>query len=73
MEQIKVLEIDMPINIKGFVKRTFEDGEFFTIVINSQLSNEKKYFTIMHELKHINERDFSNFVPVDLLERDRHI
>lgn len=73
MEQIKVMEIDMPISIKGFVKRTYEDGEFFTIVINSQLSNERKYFTIMHELRHINERDFSSSVPVDTIERERHL
>lgn len=74
MEQIRVLEVDMPLSVKGFVKRiTEEEGDFYTICINSSLSNEMKYFTIVHELTHINEGDFFNSAPVGLLERERHI
>lgn len=74
MEQIRVMEIDMPLSVKGFVKRTYEDeGEFYTICINSKLTNEKKYFAIVHELTHINEGDFDKAVPIGLLERERHI
>ena len=74
MEQIRVLEIDMPLSVKGFVKKTSEEeGDFYTICINSGLSNEMKYFTIVHELTHINAGDFFNSAPVGLLERERHL
>lgn len=73
MEQIKIIEIDMPISVKGFVQKTFDNGEFYTICINSQLSNEKKYFTIKHELEHISKDDFSKFASIDILERERHL
>lgn len=69
---IFVREISMPITIKGFVVRCYEDLDYFTIVVNSSLSEECKNEVIEHEMDHINRGDFSSCIPAGILEEIRH-
>lgn len=54
----KIIYMDLPIRIKGFVKET--DG-FFDIVLNQNLSYEQNVLSCIHELIHIENDDFSRF------------
>lgn len=64
----KIIYMDLPIRIKGFVKET--DG-FFDIVLNQNLSYEQNVQSFFHELIHIENDDFSKF-NVQLIEYYAH-
>lgn len=49
----------LPCTVGGFVKKTCEpEGDFYTIILNSRLSDEKQRKTYIHELEHIYNEDF---------------
>ncbi len=65
---IRVVLIDMPPSINGF---TISDGfDYYTIVLNPRLSQQKQEETYAHEISHIMNGDFSRMQDInrDLLE-----
>lgn len=56
---ITTIFTDLPLTIKGFVKRTFDDGEYYyTIVLNAQYNKEQQEEAYLHEMRHIMNNDF---------------
>ncbi|RHR72594.1 hypothetical protein DWW50_09775 [Eubacterium sp. AF15-50] len=58
-DNFRVLFVDMPISIKGFVGYDPAD-DYYTIYINSRHSQSQWLITYFHELKHIENGDFLN-------------
>ena len=74
MEDIRVIFESMPPTIKGMVVKTFDtDGDYYTIVLNSNISYEEQMRTYKHETEHIRCRDFfREGASADEIERERH-
>lgn len=72
MENIRVIFQNMPPSIKGMVVKTFDEEEWYTVVINSNLSREQQMLTYEHEVQHVKARDFSSEMSVDEIESVRH-
>lgn len=69
MENVRTVYIDMPATIKGY---TIAKDDFYTIVLNSNLSNEQNKLTYMHEMYHITNGDFQSKNSVGLIEIFAH-
>lgn len=65
---IRVYLQELPMSVKGFT--VLKDG-FFTIVINSNLSELARIRTYKHELQHIYNDDFGK-EDADSIEKDSH-
>ena len=73
MEQIKIYLIEMPPRVHAFTVYEVEsDGEYYTILINSRLSDQMQCEAYDHEILHINNHDFDHMYHVDALEAFRH-
>ena len=73
MENVRVCYCELSCEIKGFVAKRFEDGEnYYTIYINSNVSEEKQQEALQHELSHILNCDFESDSHVNEIERLRH-
>lgn len=73
MEYIRIHLIDLPPRIHGLTVYKFDDGDaFFTVFLNSRLSDEMIRAAYDHEIEHINAGDFDSMHPVDELEGIRH-
>lgn len=73
-ELIKVYVIDLPLSIHGATVYTFDNGqEFYTILLNAQLSYEMLCRAYNHEIEHINNQDFDAIASADSLESYRHL
>lgn len=70
MENIRTVYYDLPNTIKGFTVSTNDD--FFTIVLNQNLSHSQNMKTYFHELNHIMNGDFSKKSSVDMIEFYAH-
>lgn len=66
--EIKILYIDLPCSIRGFVVKSLDA---YTIFINSRLSIEQWKKTIEHEKQHILKNDFER-ENIDRIEKLRH-
>lgn len=55
MSMIKVIYADLPPRVKGF---TVLKDDYYTIVLNHNLTREQNEVTYRHELKHIENKDF---------------
>lgn len=65
--------LNLPPDLYGATVKTVEpDGDFFTIVINENLSHEKQKETYRHEQAHIENDDFNCSCNVSVLEQIRH-
>lgn len=73
MENIRVIFQSMPPAIKGMVVKTFDEEEWYTVVINSNISAEQQLLTYYHELQHVKAKDFASPLTVDELEKVRHM
>jgi len=75
MDYIRVVLQNLPVTIRGFTVYYFdEDGmTYYTIFINSRLSEVMQCATYDHEIKHINNNDFDSMLPADRLEAIRHV
>ncbi|MCF2641188.1 hypothetical protein I6E50_02030 [Roseburia hominis] len=69
MENVRTIYCDMPNTIGGF---TILVDDFFTIVLNQNLSHEKNLESYMHELEHIKNGDFDKKVSAGLIEIMAH-
>ena len=52
---IKVIYADLPPKVKGFT--VLKEG-YYTIVLNQNLTREQNKVTYLHEMGHIENRDF---------------
>lgn len=66
---IKIIYLDMPSRIKGFVLK--HDTASYTIVINPKLTHDQQKAVYLHELSHIINDDFE-CDDIDMLEYVRH-
>ena len=69
MENIRVILADMPTTIKGY---TIYKDDYYTIVLNSNLSHQQNRNTYLHELGHIETKDFDKSLPVGMIEIIAH-
>lgn len=74
MDYIRVVLQDLPVTIRAFTVYYFdEDGMvYYTIFINSRLSETMQCAAYDHEIQHINNNDFDSMLPADKLEVMRH-
>lgn len=63
--ECRIIEYDLPMSVRGFVKKKRGD---YCIVINSSLSEEMKLKTLHHEIMHIVNGDLDKDCPVDMIE-----
>lgn len=73
MENVRVIFQNMPPSIKGMVVKTFDEEEWYTVVINSNLSREQQLLTYYHEVKHVKAKDFEKVMMVGDIEYVRHL
>lgn len=62
----RIMEFSLPISVKGFVVKV---DDYYTIIINSDLSVEVARETILHELLHLHFGDLESHEPVWKIER----
>lgn len=73
MMEHRVIYMKMPVDAKGFVIKTFDEGEdYVTVVLNPCYNWEQQRDTYEHELKHIEAKDLDNYGDADELEAIRH-
>lgn len=70
MLEYRVVLIDLPTTVRGYVLRTF-DG-FCTIVLNSRLNIWQNKKSFKHEIDHILNGDFDSALTADEIEARRH-
>lgn len=62
---------NLPYKIKGFAVYNSKE-DYYTIVLNSRLSHDQNIKTFIHELKHINNDDFSSSLAATTIEALAH-
>lgn len=70
MDNIRTIFYNLPYSIKGFTVATSDD--FFTIILNENLSHEQNLLTYKHELEHILRGDFDKKCSAGLIEVMAH-
>lgn len=69
MENVRIVYLDMPATVKAY---TLFNDDYYTIVLNQNLSREQNLISYYHELDHIYGNDFDKTIPVSLIEYIRH-
>ncbi len=69
MDNIRTVMSNLPSTIGGF---TIVANDYFTIVLNQNLSFERNMQTYNHELMHISNGDFDKKTSVGLIEIMAH-
>lgn len=65
--------MDLPCSIPAYVaEKTDSDGEYYTIFLNNNCSEERIKKAVEHELKHIINNDFDLEFGIDEIEKLRH-
>ncbi len=72
MDDIRVIYLDLPPTVKGMVVKTFDDGDYYTICLNVNISVEEQMKAYRHEVEHILGADFDG-ADADEIEMERHI
>lgn len=73
MLNTEVVYADLPPHIKGMLVRMFDEEDYYTIVINSNLNIEQQREAYEHEVRHYRARDFEQTDrSVDEIECIRH-
>ena len=63
----------MPCTIRACVVRYFDtDDVFFTIMVNTRMSDRQQREAYQHEMNHIEHGDFSRCLSADCIESMRH-
>ena len=78
MLNTNVIYIDLPLNIKGYIVKMFDENggeDYCTVVINPRYNLEQQREACRHELEHYEENDFElvKLVDVNELEMVRHL
>jgi hypothetical protein len=69
MDNINVVYLDMPTNVKSYV---INKNDYFTVILNSRLSQEQNEISYIHELEHIKNGDYAKKCRADLIEIMAH-
>ena len=69
MENVRVVVADLPTSVNAY---TICNDDFYTIVINDRISNEQRHKAYLHEMLHINNKDFGCSASVGLIEIKTH-
>ena len=73
MLNTEVVYADLPPHIKGMLVRMFDEEDYYTIVINSNLNIEQQREAYEHEVRHYRAKDFEQTdKSVDEIECIRH-
>ena len=72
MNNVSVKCVDMPGSVRACVVRSFDDDEYYTIMINARLSDVQQREAYRHEVNHLQHDDFSCKKNADFIERVRH-
>lgn len=73
MKEYRTIYMNMPVSIKGFVIKCFDDGEdYYTVVLNPAYNWEQQRDTYEHEIRHIECGDLEGFCDADMVEMLRH-
>ena len=70
MDNVRTVYCDLPNTVKGFTVSSNDD--FFTIVLNQNLSYSQNMETYSHEMNHITNGDFSRKCSADMIEFYTH-
>ena len=72
-EEPRVIYMDMPVSVKGFVIKTFDDGDdYYTVVLNPKYNWEQQRETYKHEIAHVRSGDLDADMSADAIEMLRH-
>lgn len=66
---VRTIVCPLPPHIKAY---TAFVNDFYTIVLNENLSYEARYKAYIHELAHINNGDFLKDTEVSTIENEAH-
>lgn len=67
---VRFIRMKMPIGIRGIaVKSCQSDGDFYTALINEDLSEEATQRAVLHEIQHVEEDDFTSEYSVSDIEK----
>ena len=66
LDNVRTVYCDLPNTVGGFTVATPDD--FFTIVLNQNLSYDRNVQTYKHELEHIKNGDFDKTCSADIIE-----
>lgn len=73
MLNTEVVYADLPPHIKGMLVRMFDEEDYYTIVINSNLNIKQQREAYEHEVRHYRAKDFEQTdKSVDEIECIRH-
>lgn len=74
MNEVRVIYADLPPRIKGMLVKTFDEEDYYTVVLNVNLNAEQQRAAYEHEVKHMKARDFDETdKSVDEIEYVRHM
>ena len=74
MNEVRVIYANLPPRIKGMLVKTFDEEDYYTVVINSNLNIEQQREAYEHELRHMKAKDFDEVdKSVDDIEYVRHL
>lgn len=68
MDDFRVVMASLPPKVKAL---SIEKDGYYTIVLNKNLSREQQFVSCLHEINHIEHRDFEKF-DTDLIEFYAH-
>lgn len=69
MDNIRTILVDLPNTIGGY---TVKQDDYYTIVLNQNLSHDKNLITYAHEISHIENKDFDSNCSAGLIEIYAH-
>lgn len=77
MLNTNVIYMDLPLNIKGYIIKMFDENggeDFATVVINPRYNLEQQREAYRHEVAHYEENDFElvKVTSIGDIERVRH-
>lgn len=73
MNEVRVIYADLPPRIKGMLVKTFDEEDYYTVVININLNIEQQRAAYEHEIKHLKEKDLEKEgLDVGEIEWQRH-
>lgn len=69
MDNVRTIMADLPNTIGGY---TIRQDDFYTIILNQNLSHDKNMITYAHEISHIKNNDFESNCSAGLIEIFAH-
>lgn len=69
MDNVRVVVADMPCSVRAY---TIYSDDFYTIVLNDNLSYMQRQKAYMHEIEHIKSDDFIKDSSVGIIEFYAH-